>query len=378
MQLRSLCSAVVLTATLAISAPALADFVAYSVGDKTRSALPEKLNDIDTKHLVNIEWGDYGGRKARVGVLNVDNTSSAQTFRISGAGGDIDYSASTNGIPVNGIEAIVIDSLARSNRFRLVERTVLSDVLGEQDLATSGRVAKPSGAKTGNVLGAEYLVQVVITDYETNTSGKSGGGVGGLLKSVPLLGGAKLSKGTGRVGLNFRLIDAETSEILFTNQIESQINERGLSVGGLGFGDGVALGGFFSNYSRTPIGQAVIAGVNQGVFELIKQVGAQVATGSVVKADANQIFVNLGKNSVSMGEVLEIRELGEELIDPETGISLGGSETVLGTIEVTQVQDKFSIARPVSLGSVPARGAKVVATTPPAPLEFAPEFVKPK
>ncbi|MBT8084623.1 MAG: CsgG/HfaB family protein [Woeseia sp.] len=359
-------------------APASADFVGYSVGKKDRSPLPARLDDVDTKYLVNIEWGDYGGRKSRLGVLEVDNTSSSSSFRVSSAGGNIDYSSSSNGVPVNGIEAIVIDSLARTNRFRLVERTVLSDVLGEQDLASSGRVAQASGAATGNVLGAEYLVQVVVTDYESNTSGKSGG-VGGLLRNkVPILGGVKMGKGTGRVGLNFRLINAETSEIVFTKQIESVINESSLSLGGIGFGSDIALGGFFSSYSRTPIGQAVIAGINQGVFDLIKEIGAKGAEGSIVKADTSQIYVNLGEDSVSVGDVLEVREKGEELIDPETGISLGGAETVLGTIRVSQVQEKFSIAEPVSLGKTPARGAKVVSMIAPPPLEFANSFSKPK
>lgn len=363
---------------LLLSGIASADYVAYSIGKKDRSPLPDRLDDVDTKYLVNLEWGDYAGRKARLGVLEVDNTSSTTSFRVSGMGGDVDYSASTSGVPVNGIEAIVIDSLSRSNRFRLVERTVLSDVLGEQDLASSGRVAQPSGAATGNVLGAEYLVQVVVTDYEANTSGK-GGGVGGLLRNkVPLLGGVKVSGGTGRVGLNFRLIDAETSEIVFTKQIESIIDEKSLSLGGIGFGSDIALGGFFSQYSRTPIGQAVIAGINQGVFELIKEIGARSAEGSVVKADPGQIWVNMGSDAVSVGEVLEIREKGEELIDPETGISLGGAETVLGTATVSQVEEKYSIARPANLSKTPNRGAKVVSTQPPEKLEFAARWEKPK
>ena len=73
----------------------------------------------------------------------------AGSFRVSGPGGDYEYEyqgAGANTVPVNGIEAIVIDSLNRTGRFRLVERTELGSVLGEQDLAASGRVAAPSGA----------------------------------------------------------------------------------------------------------------------------------------------------------------------------------------------------------------------------------------
>ncbi|MCH9693757.1 MAG: hypothetical protein K0U72_04530 [Gammaproteobacteria bacterium] len=369
---------VVVLMVLCFSSFASADYVAYSVGKKSKSPLPESVDNIETKYLLSIEWGDYSGRKARLGVLAVDNNSSASSFSVTTSAGSVDYSSATTGVPVNGIEAIVIDSLSQTGRFRLVERTELSSVLGEQDLAASGRIAKPSGAATGNVLGAEYLVQVVITDYESNTSGKKGG-VGGLLRSkVPVLGGIGGGTSSGRIGLNVRLIDAETSEITFTKQIESVIKETNLSFGGVGFGSDAILGGFMSSYSKTPIGQAVIAGINEGVFELIKQVGAKPAEGSVVKADPSQIYTNLGSDSVSVGDVLRVMRMGEELIDPETGISLGGSMTTIGEIQVTQVQEKFSIASPTSMNGTPNRGDKVMATTLAAPLEFSDKWKKPK
>ncbi len=368
----------IITLTLAGLQNAAAEYVAYSVGEKEKSPLPERVDDIDTKYLLNIEWGEYAGRQARLGVLEVDNNSSTSSYTVSTAMGDVDYSASTTGVPVNGIEAIVIDSLSQTGRFRLVERTELGDVLAEHDLASSGRVAKPSGAKTGNVLGAEYLVQLVVTDYEANTSGTDGA-VGGLLRSkVPLLGGIKAGSSTGRVGLNIRLIDAETSEITFTKQIEAVIKETNLGFGVAGWGGDLGLGGFLNNYSKTPVGQAVIAGVNQAVFELIKQVGAKPPQGSIVKADAAQIYTNLGADSVAVGDRLQVLKKGEELIDPETGISLGGSMTSLGDIEVSQVQEKFSIARPVSLSATPDRGDIVKGTKAAAPLEFAAKWKKPK
>lgn len=358
---------------------ASADYVAYSVSKKgNRAPLPERIDNVDTKHLVNIEWGEYAGRRARLGVLPVDNTSAASSFTVTSSMGDIDYSTSETGIPVNGIEAMVIDALSQTNRFRLVERTELGAVLGEQDMAASGRVAQPSAAKTGSVLGAEYLVQVVVTDYESKTSGK-GGGIGGLLGDrVPVIGGIKAGSSTGRVGLNIRLIDAETSEITFSKQIESVLKETNIGIAGAGYGSDAILGGFLSNYAKTPIGQAVIAGINQGVFELIKQIGARPAEGSVVKADAAQIYTNLGQDSVQLGDRLQVMQKGEELIDPDTGISLGGSMTAIGEIEVTQVQEKFSIARPLSLSGTPNRGDKVMATAIAEPLEFAPKWKKPK
>ena len=129
---------------------AVADYVAYSVGAQDKSPLPERVDKIDTKYLLNVEWGDYAGRKARLGVLEVDNNSGSNSYTVSTMMGDINYSDASTGVPVNGIDAIVIDSLAQTGRFRLVERTELDNVLAEQDLAASGRIAKPSGISFPN------------------------------------------------------------------------------------------------------------------------------------------------------------------------------------------------------------------------------------
>lgn len=358
-------------AALALPALAWAEYVAFSAVDSDRIPLPANIDNIDAEYLVNLEWGRYSGRRARAGVLEVANQSSASTFRIRGAGGDIDFSSSATGIPVDGIEAIVIDAMNRTGRFRLVERTQLGSVLSEQDLASSGRVATPSGAKTGSVLGAEYLVQLVVTDYQPDTEGRDIG-VGGLLKNkVPLLGGVKIKNREGRVGMNLRLIDATTSEITFTKQIESTIRESGLAFGGGGIVGDLGLGGFMSNFSKTPIGQAVIAGVNEAVFELVKQVGTRPAEGSVIKADATEVYVNLGADQVSVGERLTAYRKGEELIDPDTGISLGGSRSELGDLEVVRVEEKFSIARPLNVNAIPDRGDPVVSQTAPPSMEYA-------
>ncbi len=364
--------------TLILVAPAFGDYVAYSVSKKGKSPLPENIDEIDAKYLVNLEWGGFDGRRSRVGVLEVDNRSTTGSFTISTGMGNIDFASSATGVPVNGIEAIVTDCMNRSGRFRLVERKILDSIIKEQDLASSGRIAKPSGAKTGNILGAEYLVQVVVTDYESNTK-STGGGVGGFLsKKVPLLGGVGLKRGEGHVGLNFRLVDAETSEVVHTMQIDSVIKEAGIILGGGGVVGDLGLGGFFGSYSRTPIGQAVIAGINEGVFDLIKQIGARPGEGTIIKADGNKIFLNMGSDVVSVGDRLEVKSKGEELIDPETGISLGSSDTSLGQIEVNQVQEKFSIARPVSLSGKASGGDLVVALKAPPSLEFAPGWKPPR
>ena len=369
-------------AVLLACAPGHADYLAYAVGEKARLPLPESIDSIDAKYLLNLDWGAYEGDRSRVAVLPVDNKSAASTLQMVAADGESAVAIGRENIgmvPVNGIEAIVTDVMNRTGRFRLLERTALESIIQEQDLVTSERITQASGAKTGNVLGAQLLVQVVVTDYEAKISERKGGGLGGLLGDrAGVLGAIGLKSGQGRVGMNFRLIDAETSEVTYTKQIESIIREGGLVVTGVGVGGGGALGGFFSGFSKTPIGQAVIAGANKGVYELIKEIGARPASGSVVRAEGGRIWTNLGGSAVAVGDALEVVSRGEELIDPETGISLGSMDTILGTARVVQVQDRFSIAEAVSIDGEVNRGDRVVSTATPPRIEFASSWQRPR
>ena len=180
------------------------------------------------------------------------------------------------------------------------------------------------------------------------------------------------------MGLNFRLVDAETSEVVYTKQIEAIIRESGLVVGGLGIVGGAALGGFFSGFSKTPIGQAVIAGTNRGVYELIKEIGARPASGSVVRVEDERLWTNLGESSVAVGDRLEVVSKGEELIDPETGISLGSMDTNIGTARVVQVSERFSIAEADAIQGEVNRGDRLTSLETPPSIQFASSWQRPK
>jgi curli biogenesis system outer membrane secretion channel CsgG len=334
---------VVATSGVSVSA----DYLAYSVNEKNRSPLPMRIKKINPKYMVNLEWGQYDGKRARVGLLAIDNQSSATAYDVTlGEDEDTDEAAS---LPLDGIEAIITDTLARSGRFRLMER------------------------EAGQVIGAQYLVQVAITDY----SSKNTKGLGGLVNRVPILNGVSAIAGEAKVGMNFRMLDALTGELVYETQVNMSIKVAGPIVGeGRLVGD-VALGGFYSEYSTTPVGQAVIAAANRGVYELVGQIGTDPAEGAVIQADELEVWVNLGGDVVSMGERLEVMRKGKDLTDPETGRPLGSTSDLIGTIQVSRVQDRFSIARPVSLATMPMRGDKVISLAPPPSIEFAKKFTPP-
>ncbi len=106
---------------LGIMSVAQADFVAYSVTEAgEKLPLPKDVNAIDVEYLVNVQWGQYAGNKTRIGVLEVQNTSSASSVNVMGPGGTVTYQVGSGGVPVQGIEAILTDVMHRTGRFRMV------------------------------------------------------------------------------------------------------------------------------------------------------------------------------------------------------------------------------------------------------------------
>ena len=106
--------------------------------------------------------------------------------------------------------------------------------------------------------------------------------------------------------------------------------------------------------------------------------GIRLFQAGKLKIEGNKVWVNVGSDAVAVGDELNVMSKGEELIDPDTGISLGSSDTKIGSVRVDTAQEKFSIASVVGMNGKPKRGDKVVSTAPPPSIEFASNWKKPK
>lgn len=169
-----------------------------------------------------------------------------------------------------GVADLLIAQLLETSQFRVLERTTLESVLGEQNLAASDRAvdsAKTVAQKT-KLLGAQYLITGAITKFGHEKKSKSGA-FAILSKAV---GGVGVSENTYTIGLTARIVDASTGEVVASITSDGEVKGgRQFGVGGGGGGAAGLFGSSASGEKEKKIGEAVQAAVASLVGKLVQR-----------------------------------------------------------------------------------------------------------
>ena len=195
----------------------------------------------------------YDGPKARVAVGD---------FQVKAAGATLEIG--------DGLREMLVTSLFGSNRFIVLERQAIQDVMLEQDLGASGLVKPATAAPTGALEGAELLVYGVVSEFKM---GASGIGLGMGMPGIPLrLGG---SASNSYMAIDLRVVDTATGRIVSATRVEGKATDYSTSIG-TSFGGGrttmpVSLGA----YQNTPMEKAIRVCIDKAVQYVCSQTPAQ-------------------------------------------------------------------------------------------------------
>jgi hypothetical protein len=100
--------------------------------------------------------------------------------------------------------------------------------------------------------------------------------------------------------------------------------------------------------------------------KLIDRMVAAIYPIQIVKVVGDTAIINRGEGSVSKGEIYAVFQAGEELIDPQSGESLGSMETEIGLGTVTDVKPKFAFLK-MATGTLTAGTEYIVRKTDKKP-----------
>lgn len=274
---------------------------------------------------------------------------------------EFDYSAvltsiqAVFGTQVNigkGIRAMFTKRMHTDGKFRIVERAKVDKLMAEQDFGASNRVKKGTQARIGQIIGSDAILMGDVVIFGRDDKGKSIGGAG---VTRGLLGGIKFSSKDEKavVAINFRLVDAESSEVIATGEArgESSRKSKGFAIAGFGTGGGAAGAGDMtsSNFAETIIGEATMAAVEQLAKQLsdqepkIQARNMQVET-RVAEVNAPQLYLSAGSTEgVQKCDRFEISRVVREVKDPVTKEVIDLVTEPVGEMVVTDVRDRVAI-----------------------------------
>lgn len=237
----------------------------------------------------------------------------------------------------SGFVEMLTNALFQSERFVVVDRDALWRVLDEQDFAASDRSASAlKTAVTGKVLPAQLLIIGAITDAATEGA-QSTSSTGINIKGFRFGG----SRAKASMTVIIRILDSSTGEVLESISVEHESKSGGASVSGCVYG---VCGGSDSAQGKywAKITEEVI---NKAVDQIVDRTRAIPFKGKLIKSEGETIYTNVGaRNGVKIGDTYSVYSPGEELIDPDTGESLGSDMFKVGSIRLINVQEKFSRA----------------------------------
>jgi len=264
-----------------------------------------------------------------------------------------------------GIQAMLVKRVAQDGKYTVVERRKVGNIIKEQDFSASNRVKQGTGARVGQIRGANLTLMGDIVVFGRDDR-KTSAGVGAIVPGAGgIIGGSK-ADAKAVVVLDYRIVDTETSEGVASGEARGESKRTSKGFGAAMFAGGVGVGGGFnmtsSNFAETIIGEATMDAVNKLAVDINMRELNGGAGGRELDLDArvadvsgNVITINAGTAAgLATGQTFTIYHKGKEIKDPTTGEVLDVQTTPLGQLTITTVRDR------ISMGNYSGSGAPVV------------------
>lgn len=208
------------------------------------------------------------------------------------------------------IRARLSDTLTQTKRFIVLDREFGEEMQAEIDHINSGNVRLQDTARLGQQLATDLILIPSIERFEYPRSVRQ-------LR----MSDRQVSAYSGGGRITLRLINAATGEVVMSDSFDHQLASTGPST-----------------LPRVVDGKGMAAAMMES---LSGQIGSAIITEifpvSVVSMRGDQVVLSQGGDTLQVGQRWQAVMLGEALKDPQTGRSLGRTESPCCTIRIDRV-----------------------------------------
>ena len=255
-----------------------------------------------------------------------------------------------------GLAAMMETELAQTGQFRLAQRSHIDAALYEQQLSESGLTAART-AKSGQLVGAQYLVRANVTDFTLSEKGGGlsiGGNIGGVL------GGISPQSRTGRVSIDFEVFDSTSGEVVDAFSVTRKIKSTSIAISASK--SGLNVGG--NSFKNTPLGEAAREAISEAAERITQSLRDKTWSARVAQVRDDTLYVNVGADAgLRPGDSLKIYRIVDQIFDPVTGAMLGMEKAEIGRAVISSVADQYARAE-YSAMAAPQTGDVLTFTNP--------------
>lgn len=215
-----------------------------------------------------------------------------------------------------------ITALVNTRKFDIVERQRVDDLISEMQMSESGLMNPARAAKAGQMIGADYFLMGELSVFTVNVTWRQIPNTSKLNRTI-----------VAQIIVDMRIVDTRTSKVVAADKGEARWEVRTMHDAQV---TTVFPAEMIDTLQRQLCDSLTIKTID-GVYP-IKIIGF---SGGVVSLNRGQ------GGGLDVGQVLDVFSEGEEMVDPDTGESLGSEEIKIGTIRVSEVLPRFSKAVPL-------------------------------
>jgi hypothetical protein len=263
--------------------------------------------------------------------------ANAQAYKLAvtaiGVNNSVQQGAAANGNQAaltrvaETVESQLIDALHQQRKFEIIGRDALAMQAAreETDFASSGivDVTAPGASERFRVLGAEYILVAEVNDFQDQS------------QTVPMPGSGKtMVLRTIRLGTSARIYNASTMKLLESANFQFEEKDLEEQLDAVSKSTGRSSDHLYYKVARSAAEKAALRVVDV------------LYPARVLSKNGPMVTISRGDGAnIARGQKWDVFALGKELIDPDTGMSLGQEEVYIGQVEVVRVNPNFSQAK---------------------------------
>jgi len=244
------------------------------------------------------------------------------------------------------VQSKISEALTQTHRFTVLDRNADAEINAEISRIQAGNTTPADTARLGQQLAADLIVIPTINRFEYVRH-----------EHKLEMADRTLVSYSGGGEVAFRVVNAVTGQMVMSQSFKYEFPSAapttlGVSVEGKKLASGM----------MDSMDHSIVASILQSSYPL-----------SVVQVQGKNVVINQGGDAVQEGATYQAVSLGKPIIDPQSGQSLGPTETPCCSVQIDRVsanlsyghivEDGIQIPAPFTPGSMELR-AQVAATAP--------------